>query len=248
MYYAPNGRPAPGPMRGPAPPSAAVYRPPYAPGVGKPLGGQAHLMPQPHISEAAIHATQKVIPAMADHLENLAMAYDSELKDKEADLEQAHQLLENMRKEITTCEDTIRELYASAGGEQEQAHAVSQVAELEARMQARAEDLRRLVEKMQARELAKLVREQEHKLAAEPADGPDDVVALARELDSLQADRRRLVADIVELWAGAGVGEKINDYRRLLSLSSGLKVEEIDDMLDGISQALVGDTDVATVG
>ncbi|KAK9458274.1 hypothetical protein V1511DRAFT_485548 [Dipodascopsis uninucleata] len=202
---------------------------------------------QPHASEAAIQATQKVVPAMSSHLEALATAYDSELRDKEADLAQAMQLLENVRKEIRACEAAERELQAEAGlnkdGRDEKLAA-------EERVRARCEEMRRLMEHTQQRDLIKLVREETERYqkqgtnAAKQDSEEGNVTAekLAKELYILQVQRRKMVDEIVELWAGAGVGEKMNDYRRLISLSCGIKVEEIDNLLDGIAQALSGDS------
>lgn len=56
--------------------------------------------PQPHISEAAIRATQKAIPDIADKLEALARAFDAELEEKEKDLRQARKLLEDTEREM----------------------------------------------------------------------------------------------------------------------------------------------------
>ncbi|KAK9244516.1 hypothetical protein V1506DRAFT_317102 [Lipomyces tetrasporus] len=224
------------------------------------IAGQKHIVPHPHVSEAAIQATQKVIPAMADHLEALANAYDAELKDKEADLAQATQLLEHMRKDIRVCEGTVRELQAESG-DGDGAKIAEQTSAAEERVAARAMELRKVVERTQKRDLLKLVREEEVKLLSSDDGGEGDkrhgskfnhVAAgdssnnrlgqdLAKELYLLQVERRKMVDDIVELWAAAGVGEKMNDYRRLISLSCNVKVEEIDDLLDGISQALNND-------
>ncbi|KAK9464447.1 hypothetical protein V1512DRAFT_213185 [Lipomyces arxii] len=225
------------------------------------IAGQSHIVsPVPHVSEAAIQATQKVIPAMADRLEALASAYDVELNDKEADLNQASQLLDNMSKEITSCAVTVKELQAESGNQDTEA--ISRQTKLaEERVAARALELKKLIERTQRRDLLKLVREEEVKLLSDGGSESDKrhsskfnhVAAgdgsgsrlgqeLAKELYLLQLARRKMVDEIVELWAAAGVGEKMNDYRRLISLSCGVKIEEIDDLLDGISQALNDNT------
>ncbi|KAK9384353.1 hypothetical protein V1515DRAFT_542125 [Lipomyces mesembrius] len=224
------------------------------------IAGQTHIVPHPHVSEAAIQAIQKVVPAMADHLEALATAYDAELQDKEADLAQATQLLVHMRKDIRVCETTVRELRGESG-DGDGAKIAEETTVAEERVAARATELRKVVERTQKRDLLKLVREEEVKLLSFDGGGEGDkrhgskfnhVAAgdsssnrlgqdLAKELYILQVERRKMVDDIVELWAAAGVGEKMNDYRRLISLSCNVKVEEIDDLLDGISQALNND-------
>ncbi|KAK9459994.1 uncharacterized protein V1516DRAFT_474287 [Lipomyces oligophaga] len=215
------------------------------------------ITPRPHVSEAAIEATQKVVPAMAEHLEALATAYDAELHDKEGDLAQATQLLETMQKDIRTSESTVRELKAeydaidnSVVDATDSDERLMNIAETlarkaKARVDARAKDLRRLVEHRQSQELLTLAREEEMKLIKPDPESETSLSndvglqeKLAKELFALQLERKGMISEIVELWAGAGVGEKMNDYRRLISLSCGVRVEEIDDLLDGIAQAL----------
>ncbi|KAK9480641.1 hypothetical protein V1514DRAFT_317842 [Lipomyces japonicus] len=238
------------------------------------ISGQTQIAARPHTSEAAIRATQKVTPAMADHLEALAMAYDAELKDKEADLSQATQLLENMKREILACEAVVQKLEKEAGGPADAKRIADETTAAESRMITRAQELRRIVERKQKQDLLNLVGEEEavllnsghgnsidnndkheefnsqgshygsSKLDYVPGAGdgsPELAQDLVLELHNLQVERRKLVDTIIELWAAAGVGEKMNDYRRLISLSCAVKVEEIDDMLDGIAQALAGD-------
>ena len=54
---------------------------------------QTSYVPHPHTSEAAIAATKKGLPLMAEMLEGLATAFDKELQDKEEDHNQAQRLL-----------------------------------------------------------------------------------------------------------------------------------------------------------
>ncbi|KAF8475899.1 hypothetical protein BDZ91DRAFT_673931, partial [Kalaharituber pfeilii] len=101
------------------PPSGALV--PTTPGGGGASGGIIPYVtapphnfllpqPQPHISEAAIRATQKVIPDIAEKLEALAKAFDAELEEKEKDLKQARTLLEDTEKEMAVLVDMYRDL------------------------------------------------------------------------------------------------------------------------------------------
>ncbi|KAK7206931.1 ankyrin repeat-containing domain protein, partial [Myxozyma melibiosi] len=196
----------------------------------------------------AAHSRAAIVPAMADHLEALATAYDAELRDKEADLAQATQLLDNMRRDIRAYESAVKELAAEYGDEEgdEGKEKLVKVAEGRAqeRVVARARELERLVERTQKRELSALVKEEEERvLKNESEDSRESTTEnkpeqLAKELVELQVERKKMVSEIIELWAGAGVGEKMNEYRRLISMSCNVRVEEIDELLDGIAQAL----------
>ncbi|ANB11816.1 transcription factor MBP1 [Sugiyamaella lignohabitans] len=209
----------------------------------------------PHVSEVAISATQRVAPSIIEGLEELALAYDSELQEKDSDIEQVRHLLESMKREITETENAIEEIGELPGDEQVVQARLQQSNEL---VNQRAMHLRKLLERTQSRDLAMLVQAEEDRAGAElqtreptlngtattapsEVDPKEEVLSLASTLADLQKRRGKLVDEIVELCASAGAGEKMNDYRRLVSLSCGVKVEEIDELLDGIAQALLAD-------
>ena len=54
----------------------------------------------------------------------------------------------------------------------------------------------------------------------------------------MQLERNRLVNEIVLHTKSFGIDEKMYKYRKLLSLSCGVKVEEIDSLIDGIAESL----------
>ncbi|ODV90504.1 hypothetical protein CANCADRAFT_60803 [Tortispora caseinolytica NRRL Y-17796] len=133
----------------------------------------------------------------------------------------------------------------------------SQVLETKSRaveelMKTRSKQLRKLLERTQARDLAEIVQNEEMKMHDEieraMTNGDKETQqgereALVSELRALQEERQQSLGDIVELWSNAGVGEKMTDYRRLISLSCGVKPDDIDWLLDGIMQALSGETE-----
>lgn len=61
---------------------------------------------------------------------------------------------------------------------------------------------------------------------------------LAIELTRLQHKRNKLVAKIVDCTKHYGVDDKMYKYRKLLSLSCGVRVEDIDSLIDGIAESL----------
>lgn len=197
----------------------------------------------PHVSEAAIQASQRVAPAIANLLEELANAYDTELKDKDADVEQVRQLLENVKQDIAATESAIPELQKRFGDESQASAKLHASNEL---VKTRAVQLRKLIERSQARDLAMIVQEEEAKVKDEiqrqmqagEEFSPKEVMALARELIALQGRRKKYADEVMELCANAGVGEKISEYRRLLAQSCNLQPDEIDMLLDSITEEL----------
>lgn len=212
-------------------------------GTGPYMTASSIMMSQPHVSETAIKATQRVAPLLIEQLEDLANLYDNELKDRDADVEQVRQLLQNTKHDINACHQAINEQELLLGNEQQISEKLQQANEL---VNTRGLQLRKLVERSQSRDLAGLVQDEEKRVKEElqaefqaGSHNPELVSTLANELNSLQVSRKKLVDDIIELCANAGVGEKMNDYRKLVSISCGVKFEEIDNLLDGISQALL---------
>lgn len=115
-------------------------------------------IPQPHTSEAAIAATKKVIPLMADMLEGLATAFDKELHDKEEDHGQAQRLLESSTQEIEVCKQACEETIESFGSIE---NMESQINSFKAEANALAAELRQTLERTQYYELAFLVHTEE---------------------------------------------------------------------------------------
>ncbi|KAF8417824.1 hypothetical protein EV426DRAFT_540109 [Tirmania nivea] len=197
------GSPKSGPISGPsnAPganyPSAAQFpRPPLPPPP-----------PQPHISEAAIRATQKAIPDIAEKLEALARAFDMELEEKEKDLRQARKLLEDTERERGVVGGMVRDLERACvvGGVEVM---MGEIEKLRVEEEMLAKELRRQVEMRQEVELRWLVEDElERQLQADAAatvkeaENIEEKLTAAKELARLQSERKELVSRIVDLYA-----------------------------------------------
>jgi len=200
-------------------------------------------IPQPHISEAAIAATQKVIPLMAEMLEGLATAFDKELNDKEEDHSQAQRLLDSSTHEIQTCKATSEETLAPFG---DIATMEAQIEALKAEADALAEQLREVFECGQYHDLSGLVREEVEQLPPQEKEAMDedtpeawlDKFEGARELGQLQQERAELRDTIVKAYARSGAGERMSDYRRLIALSCSLLPEDVEKLLPEILKDL----------
>lgn len=90
-------------------------------------------------------------------------------------------------------------------------------------------------EKNQSIELAIAVKNEESKIT-EVEEFP---VSDAVELTNLQVERIQLTNQIIGKIKNYGVDSKMYKYRKLISLSCGLKVEDIDGLIDGIEESLM---------
>ncbi|KAA8896652.1 hypothetical protein DIURU_005664 [Diutina rugosa] len=85
--------------------------------------------------------------------------------------------------------------------------------------------------------------EQQH-MAEDGNQGDDDELAseeqwsYAQELCNLQIKQSQLMDSYIESIKVYGVDEKMYKYRKLISLSCGLRVEDIDGYIDGIEESL----------
>ncbi|RPA89801.1 apses-domain-containing protein [Choiromyces venosus 120613-1] len=200
-------------------------------------------IPQPHISEAAIAATQKVIPLMAEMLEGLATAFDKELNDKEEDHSQAQRLLDSSTHEIQTCKATSEETLAPFG---DIATMEAQIEALKVEADALAEQLKEVFECGQYHDLSGLVREEVEQLPLQEKEAVDEDTPeawlgkfeAAKELGQLQQERIELRDTIVKAYARSGAGERMSDYRRLIALSCSLLPEDVEKLLPEILKDL----------
>ncbi|KAG7664222.1 SWI4 [[Candida] subhashii] len=111
------------------------------------------------------------------------------------------------------------------------------------------QDFFRVMSRNQAYSLAKLVQEQEMKYVEQDQQKGGDAVDSDQEdeekfeqavdLTQLQIQRNKLVKQIGERTTLFAVDDKMYKYRKLISLSCGLKVEDIDGLIDGIEESLV---------
>ncbi|KAK6329687.1 hypothetical protein TWF696_003557 [Orbilia brochopaga] len=200
-------------------------------------------VPQPHVSEAAMHATQKFIPLMAEKLEDLASAYDMELREKEEDLLQARELLASVNSDLESTRAQYDALLATVGSESQFDGDLKNARE---NFRIQSENLRKSIERNQYFELARLIQEEEAK--AVPKTKPTSAAGLekeqreqfenAKQLVKAQYGRNQLVEKIIELYALAGIGTRMNDYRKLISLALKVPMDEVDGLIPDILRNL----------
>lgn len=195
-----------------------------------------------YLSKAAIKAVQEVLPEMQEKLKLLANAYDTELKDKEAYHTQALESLANMNREIEISKKSLQKIIGTTPDAAEIQKQTIATANTE--MKAASRRLKIAIEKNQSRELARLVKEEtslfEQSTEPHTVEDRKEKENLIYELQRLQKERQKLIDTIVELFAAAGVGERMSEYRKLIAMSCGLNVEDVDNVLDAITEVLTG--------
>lgn len=201
--------------------------------------GHSAVLPQPHVSEAAIQATHKSIPLMAEKLEALATAFDTELRDKEDDLMQARGLHDSMQKDITNCKTQNEDLAFSMGSDD---HVHSELSILRKTADSQAQLLKQSIERVQYFELEKTVQDHEAQVrkinVTQNEKEQREQFETAKQLLKAQYGRNQLVEKIMELYAGAGVGTKMNDYRKLIASSLKMEMDDVEPLIPEILKSL----------
>ncbi len=214
--------------------------------------------PKPHFSEAAIQATQRIAPLIFDNLETLANLYDDSLKQKEADVLQVQDLLNHLNKEISQVKSEVTQNELQHGSIKLLTEKISKAT---IKKDELIKDITNKIERNQALSIAKLVEEEEKKITSLEEDKEEEEdsnpnlnsnkkeekylekLKLAIELSKLQLERFKHIQEIINLYSiSGGIGEKINNYKKLISIS-GIKSNNIEDLIDGIEKALVNDVE-----
>ncbi|ODQ79437.1 hypothetical protein BABINDRAFT_161837 [Babjeviella inositovora NRRL Y-12698] len=166
-------------------------------------------------------------------LDALEVTLAVELSDTSRELADAEKLLQSMDAEIAESQEKFQILSNSIGT---LPNMRQQLLAVQAEYLAKESHLSRLYERSQAFQLAKFVQIEESARAAHVARGG---ATDAHALTMLQLARAQTVKEIVAHLSQQNVNPKMNNYRKLISISCGLHVSEIEEMLDGIAQALM---------
>lgn len=125
---------------------------------------------------------------------------------------------------------------------------------LDTRLQEQTEEVKRKEEQLLQRlsstknkELAEAIQAEEYDAASKEVslDSDDDAmleeekIRYAIELTNLQLQKKKLMEHLAESTMNFGIDDKMYKYRKLISLSCGLKVEDIDSLIDGIEESLM---------
>lgn len=192
-------------------------------------------------SEAA-HAAEVAAAEIAEQLRELAQSYDQAISNKDSDIAQVQTLVDKIRQDIVEVEMALPALRAEIGAPTEVEQNVQQLHQQAA---DKLSQIRQLIERSQAHDLAQSVHEEESRAPELDVQLTEHYQVdrakqqrLGAELAGLQKNRKVLVGEIGALYAEAGSSDKIAKYRKLLAVCCEVPEQLVDGLLDGINNAL----------
>lgn len=210
-----------------------------------PVSSNQHpLLATLHTSDVAMQTARRGTQEMTKLMMDLATAFDDDLRDLQDAVDHDKTTEREMRAEI----DALKAKLEQEDGDALDAELAAAVEE----EQEASKQLHAVVERSQARGLASLVKDEESKAEDEnDEDTTEDAAtrqALEQQLTAAIEARKVQVESIVAIFADAGAGEKMSDYRRLIALSTGVGAHEVDDMLGPIEELLMAGDESAMDG
>lgn len=204
--------------------------------------------PDVYKSETALTLTSQIMPTLFTKAKALASQIDVEIAEKDAELAEAERVAAMRRAEIDAlkkqAEDLkVKELEQTSGGADSDEALERELDELEKECQV-------LTEQEQAAALKDLLDYETSKhsstvLQDTPmADGTDyeavlrEKLHLARQLTELQRQRRGLVKTIVKNLSVAGMGDKQDQYKRLIMGALRVSEDDVEGILPDIVMEL----------
>jgi ankyrin repeat protein len=184
-------------------------------------------------SRAASQILTRVGPMIEEASAKLANMYEAEVKEKDMSITEAKQSLENFESQRRKIRQERFALLAKQEDE-------SQVDILRGEYEACIRENESLIEQKEHASLQHEVLLQDQQApphafrSANPRELTQDelraTVPWVLELFRQQARRKDLVREIAQLLGDAGTSEKIGKHRKLVSIATGLKEEELDNM------------------
>lgn len=174
----------------------------------------------------------------------LTDSYTQDLDGLNLEFKRIKKVLSEKKDLNSKCMDKVKTLLSRNGFENiELLEEARDMAEQEVKcfsqeLQSKETELTVFIEKAQAFELANLVQDGESHLSP----GNDDVsgtLELGIALTSEQIKRVNLVNKVACKIKDFAIDPRMNKYRKLISLSCGLRVEDIDGLIDGIEESLM---------
>ncbi|KAH3679867.1 hypothetical protein WICMUC_000610 [Wickerhamomyces mucosus] len=195
----------------------------------------------PHVSEAAIEATQRVSKILIDSLNELSTAYDLELARKEADVKEIEELLQSMNEDIRQTKFKANRYIGEVLSDDQISHRVKlledQIKRLEMINKTKEKKLFALIERSQAKKLSQNFKTQIKLSQESHGDSPEERLSCSIELSKLQIQRKELVSEIINLYAGSST-ERMQKYKRLISACSEVEINQVDDKIDDLLEEI----------
>ncbi|KAF2084641.1 apses-domain-containing protein [Saccharata proteae CBS 121410] len=212
------------------------------------LSGPTPPQVQQYRSQTAQTLMSKIAPTIYEKCEQLAVAYEAELAEKEAEAADAERVVRKRQAEVEAVRKQLREL-----GLLDPLDGVPYPDERDEEAQIQQEELdallresQTLLELEQKAELRKLIADEKSGLYSNPHghdanDGESSIkeqLRLALEVGYAQAERRQLVTQVVQHLSTAGMGKKSDEYKRLITVTLGVREEDVEAMVPDILSEL----------
>lgn len=187
-------------------------------------------------SQTASHLMTKVAPTLLEKCEELALAYEHELQEKEAESFDASRVVKRRQAELEAVRKQVSELENRGLDLDNEALDAAQEAELRT-LVSEAESL---LEVEQKAELRRLLSESKAHPSQQnsSADDPAEKMRLSLLLYRAQVERRELVRAVVANLSVAGMSEKQGVYKGLIAKALGEREEDVESMLPEILREL----------
>lgn len=213
-------------------------------------------------SASAQKIAREAIPQMGELLSNLASSFDGELGERDKDSAQANALLGNIQQELGESEQVLSGLQSTLSS---QSPSLDQLQERETQLEQQLKE--RMAERFR-QGWAKYHADEERRkdqiqssgapmpadlqaLYQAPADGQSSEAAMQQvrqEIEGMQETKRDLFSEVVRLAATSSQPtaqnhqvqqpSKLEQYRKLLAMGSGLPSGEVDEVVDGLMENL----------
>lgn len=235
--------------------------------IQKPVSGKSHI-PQPprldkngkiaedqsrneNFESSNVKLPMKDVKSMMHGMMNLLSdSYAQEISGLNIEFKKIKNALLRKKDQNNKCIEKVNILlgkngFSEAGLFEEAKEIVEQeVTNFDQELKSREAQLVCSIEKSQAFDLANIVQENESNLVTqvEDRDNMEETLKKGIELSQAQLTRIELVNKVADSVKNFAINNKMNKYRKLISLSCGLRVEDIDGLIDGIGESLMGGT------
>ncbi|XPT01809.1 Transcription factor mbp1 (MBF subunit p120) [Ascochyta lentis] len=195
--------------------------------------------PHQYRSQTASHLMTKVAPTLLEKCEELALAYESELQEKEAESFDASRVVKRRQAELEAVRKQVSELENRVLDLDDEDVDAQQEDEL-SRLVAEAESLLEIEQKAELRRLLSATTQQSQPPPQQTSSTDDahDKLRLALLLYRAQLERRDLVRAVVANLSVAGMSERQGVYKGLIAKALGEREEDVESMLPEILREL----------
>ncbi|KAH7050261.1 hypothetical protein B0J12DRAFT_719104 [Macrophomina phaseolina] len=200
-------------------------------------------------SQTAQTLMTKIAPTLHEKFESLASAYEDELVEKDAEAADAERVMRKRQAEVDALKRQLREMGIAEvdsviGDTLDDPAWEEDARQQDEELEALTREAEALMELEQKAELQQRIAEAENATDGQPERDQKSEAALrerlrlALSLEHAQKVRRSLVNEVVQNLSVAGMGERSNEYKRLITGALGVREEDVEGMLPDILSEL----------